>query len=142
MEECLFCRIVKGELPCHKVYEDDNVIAFEDINPVSEGHTLVVPKRHAENLFEMNPEDLSAVHLASQKIALAIRDALNPAGIAALQLNGRGVNQIVMHYHLHLIPRAAGGPELPVSHWGAKEGDPEALERTAEKIAAALGHGA
>ncbi|MFP3928350.1 MAG: HIT family protein [Desulfobacteraceae bacterium] len=138
MEECLFCRIAKGELPCHKVYEDQKVIAFEDINPVSEGHTLVVPKRHAENLFEMEADDLTAVHLASQKIARAIRDALNPSGIAALQLNGRGVNQIVMHYHLHLIPRTAGGPELPVSHWGAEKGDPEVLKQTASRIAAAI----
>jgi histidine triad (HIT) family protein len=138
MEDCIFCKIAKGELPCHKVYEDDKVIAFEDISPVSEGHTLVVPKRHAENLFEIADEDLAAVHLASRKILKAIRRALDPVGVAVLQLNGRGVNQIVMHYHVHLIPRAAGGPALPVSDWGAQEGDPAALAGTAEKIAASV----
>ncbi|MCF8062664.1 MAG: HIT family protein [Deltaproteobacteria bacterium] len=138
MEDCIFCRIARGELPCHKVYEDDKVIAFEDISPVSEGHTLVVPKQHAENLFEISAEDLTAVHLAGQKIVRAIRKALDPVGVAVLQLNGRGVNQIVMHYHVHLIPRAAGGPALPVSDWGAQEGDPEALAGTAGKIAAVM----
>jgi histidine triad (HIT) family protein len=138
MEDCIFCKIVRGELPCHKVYEDDRVIAFEDISPVSEGHTLVVPKNHAENLYDMAGEDLTAVHLASQKIADAIRKALAPVGVAALQLNGRGVNQIVMHYHLHLIPRAPESPPLPVSDWDVKPGNPEAIARTAEKIAAAL----
>ncbi len=138
MEDCIFCKIAAGELPCHKVYEDEKVIAFEDISPVSEGHTLVVPKRHAENLFEISDEDLAAVHMAGRKIARALQKALDPIGVAALQLNGRGVNQIVMHYHLHLIPRLAGGPALPVSDWGAEPGDPEALAGTAEKIAAAL----
>ena len=138
MEDCIFCKIVRGELPCHKVYEDDRVIAFEDISPVSKGHTLVVPKNHAENLYDMAGEDLTAVHMASQKIIRAIRKALDPIGVAALQLNGRGVNQIVMHYHLHLIPRAPESPPLPVSDWDVKPGDQEAIARTAEKIAAAL----
>lgn len=138
MEDCIFCKIAQGLLPCHKVYEDEQVIAFEDISPVSEGHTLVIPKRHAENLFEITGEDLTAVHLAGRKIAKAIQKALAPSGVAVLQLNGRGANQIVMHYHLHLIPRAAGGPALPVSSWDASDGDPEALAMTAAKIAAAL----
>jgi histidine triad (HIT) family protein len=138
MEDCIFCKIVRGEFPCHKVYEDDKVIAFEDINPVSEGHTLVVPKQHAENLFEIADGDLAAVHSACKKILEAIQKALDPVGVAVLQLNGRGVNQIVMHYHVHLIPRATDGPALPVSDWGAQEGDPEALARTAEKIAASV----
>ncbi len=138
MEDCIFCKIAQGLLPCHKVYEDEKVMAFADISPISEGHTLVIPKRHAENIFEINQEDLTSVHLAARKIARAVQKALAPAGVAFLQLNGRGVNQVVMHYHLHLIPRAAGGPALPVSNWDAGEGDPEALARTAAKIAAAL----
>jgi len=138
MEDCLFCKIARGEIPCHKVYENDRVIAFADINPVSEGHSLVVPKAHAENLYEISGEDLAAVHLAAQRILHAMQKALNPLGVAVLQLNGRGVNQIVMHYHVHLIPRAPGAPELPVSHWGAEPGDPEVLKATADKIAAAL----
>jgi len=138
VEDCIFCKIARGEIPCFKVYEDEKVIAFEDINPVSKGHTLVVPKAHYGNLYEVSVEDLCAVHSASRKIALAIRDALNPTGVAALQLNGRGVNQIIMHYHLHLIPRLEGAPPLVVSDWDAKEGDLEELKKTAEKIAGAL----
>ena len=138
MEDCIFCKIVRGELPCFKVYEDDMVIAFEDINPVSKGHTLVIPKNHAQDLWEIPAEDLAAVQLASKKIIQAIKDALNPTGVACLQLNGSGANQVVMHYHLHLIPRAAGAPELPVTCWELNQGDMEAIKQTAEKIAAAV----
>ncbi|MBW1721320.1 MAG: HIT family protein [Deltaproteobacteria bacterium] len=138
MEECIFCKIVKGEVPCFKVYEDDRVLAFADINPISEGHTLIIPKKHAENLWEIPTEDLAAIHLASKKLVQGIRKALNPEGVAVLQLNGRGVNQVVMHYHLHLMPRMADAPELPVTRWELKPGDMEAIQKTAEKIAAAL----
>jgi histidine triad (HIT) family protein len=125
-------------MPCFKVYEDDRVLAFEDINPISEGHTLIIPKKHAENLWEIPGEDLSAIHLASKKIIHAIHEALNPTGVAVLQLNGRGVNQVVMHYHLHLMPRTGDSPALPVSCWDLKEGDMAAIQETAEKIASAL----
>ena len=138
MGDCIFCKIVEGEIPCFKVYEDEQVLAFEDINPISEGHTLIVPKRHAQNLWEIPGEDLTAIHLASQKLGKAIVEALDVTGVAVLQLNGRGVNQVVMHYHLHLMPRTSGGPELPVSDWEMKQGDMEAIKKTAEKIAEAI----
>ncbi len=138
MEECIFCKIVNGELPSFKIYEDEKTFAFEDINPISQGHTLIIPKRHAENLWEIPEEDLAAVHFASKKIIQAIKDALNPLGVACLQLNGRGVNQVVMHYHLHLIPRANDEPELPVSSWELKPGDMKEIQQIAEKIAAAI----
>lgn len=138
MEDCIFCKIVQGEIPSFKVYEDDNVLAFEDINPVSEGHTLVIPKKHAENLFEISNEDLAAVQVASKKVAVAIKQALNPIGVAALQLNGRGVDQVVMHYHLHLVPRAGDAPPLPMTQWEITPGDMDAIKQTGEKIAAAM----
>jgi histidine triad (HIT) family protein len=138
MEACIFCKIVKGEIPCFKVYEDDRVLAFEDINPIAEGHTLIIPKAHAENLWEIPEDDLIAIQLASQKIVRAIRKVLNPAGVAVLQLNGRGVNQVIMHYHLHLMPRTDESPELPVSIWELKQGDMAAIEQTAERIAAEI----
>ena len=138
MEDCIFCKIIKGEIPSFKVYEDNKVLAFEDINPISQGHTLVIPKRHAQDLWEIPGDDLSAVHLASQKIIQAIKDTLNPSGVACLQLNGRGVNQVVMHYHLHLIPRTSGEFELPMTTWEMKAGDMEAIRHTSEKIAAAI----
>ena len=138
MEDCIFCKIIKGEIPSFKVYENDKVFAFEDISPISVGHTLVVPKRHAQNLWEIPGEDLTAVHLASQKIIQAIAGVLNPTGVACLQLNGKGANQVVMHYHLHLIPRSSEEPELPVTTWELKQGDMEAIKQTAEKIAVAI----
>lgn len=138
MEDCIFCKIIKGEIPSFEVYEDDKVLAFEDINPISQGHTLIIPKMHAENLWEIPGEDLTAIHITSQKIIRAIRDVLNPSGVACLQLNGRGVNQVVMHYHLHLIPRTSGEPELPMTTWELKQGDVKAIKQTAEQIAAAI----
>jgi histidine triad (HIT) family protein len=138
MEGCIFCKIVKGDIPCFKVYEDDRVLAFEDVNPISEGHTLIIPKAHAENIWEISDEDLTAIHLASKKVADAINDVLNPAGVAVLQLNGRGVNQVVMHYHLHLIPRVSGGPELKMTAWELIPGDMDAIKQTADRIAVAI----
>jgi histidine triad (HIT) family protein len=138
MEDCIFCKIVKGDIPCFKVYEDERVLAFEDINPISEGHTLVIPKKHAENLWDIAAEDLTAVQMAAKKIINGIKGALKPTGVAALQLNGKGANQVVMHYHLHLIPRISGKPSLPMTEWEMKPGDMEAIKHTAEKIAAAI----
>lgn len=139
MEDCIFCKIVEGEIPSFKVYEDEKVFAFGDINPISPGHTLIVPKRHARDLWEISGDDLTAVHLVSKKIIQAIKDALQPSGVACVQLNGPGANQVVLHYHLHLVPRIAGDPELPVATWELKEGDMEAIKETADKIAAAIG---
>lgn len=138
MEGCIFCKIVKGEIPSFKVYEDDRVFAFGDINPISQGHTLVVPKRHAQDLWEISTDDLSAVHMASKRIIQAIKAALNPTGIACLQLNGKGANQVVPHYHLHLIPRAEKEPDLPVSNWELKPGNMEAIKEVMEKIASGV----
>ncbi len=138
MEDCIFCGIVRGEIPCVKVYEDARVLAFEDINPIAEGHTLIIPKTHAENLFEMDEADLSAVIHASQKVAGAIQKALSPEGIAVLQLNGRGANQVVMHYHMHLVPRMPGAERLPITIWDIKPGDMDAIQATGAKIAAAV----
>ena len=139
MDECIFCRIVRGEIPSFKVYEDEQVFAFADINPISTGHTLVIPKRHARDLWEIREEDLAAVHRASKKLITAIRQALEPSGVACVQLNGPGANQVVPHYHLHLIPRLPGEPELPVATWELREGDMDAVRETADKITAAIG---
>ena len=138
MESCIFCKIIQGEIPSFKVYEDEKTFAFEDINPISTGHTLIVPKRHAKDLWEISDDDLIAIHLASKKVIQAIKSTLNPSGVACVQLNGPGANQVVLHYHLHLIPRVAGSPELPVASWELKEGDMKAIQETAARISAAL----
>lgn len=138
MEGCIFCKIVKGDIPCFKILEDDKVLSFADVNPINTGHTLIIPKRHAENIWEIDGEDLAAIHRASLKIAKAMKTSLNPDGIAFLQLNGRAVNQIVMHYHLHLIPRKSSDPKLTMTEWELVPGDMTAIGKTAEKIAAAI----
>jgi histidine triad (HIT) family protein len=138
MEGCIFCKIVRGEIPCFKILEDDRVLSFADVNPINTGHTLIIPKRHAENIWEIDGEDLAAIHRASLKIAKAMKTALNPDGIAFLQLNGRAVNQVVMHYHLHLIPRNSSDPKLTMTEWDLVPGDMAAIGKTAEAIAAAI----
>ena len=138
MTDCIFCKIVKGEIPNMTVFENERVLAFMDINPISTGHTLIIPKAHAENLYELNEDDLTQVILASQKVAAAIRHSLAPAGIAILQLNGKGVNQEVMHYHMHVVPRGTEEKPLPITSWELKPGDMDTIQKTAEAIKAAL----
>lgn len=138
MEDCIFCKIIKGEIPSFKVYEDEHVFAFEDINPMAEGHTLIIPKKHARDLWEIDGESLTAVQLASKKIIDAIDKALKPSGIAVMQLNGESVGQSIFHYHLHLIPRMTGNPRLPISGWELIPGDMDKIKETAEKIREAI----
>ncbi|MBW1889563.1 MAG: HIT family protein [Deltaproteobacteria bacterium] len=140
MDDCIFCKIVKGEVPSFKVYEDDRVYAFADINPISEGHTLIIPKAHAENLGEISDEDLVAIHRVSKKMYHAMQKTLGAGGIALVQANGRAVNQVVMHYHLHLIPRKDSQPRLAATQWDLVPGDMDTIKAVSAKIAAALGH--
>lgn len=137
-ENCIFCDIVAGKVPCHQVYEDDRTLAFMDVNPLAPGHTLVISKAHYANLLEMTPGDLAAVHQTSQKIAAAIVSALKAPGLAVLQLNGKGANQIVMHYHVHLIPRNRAKDKLKILEWKPKKGNTRSIKNKAEKIREAL----
>ena len=138
MDDCIFCKIVKGEIPSFKVYEDDRVYAFADINPVSDGHTLIIPKAHAENLGELAEADLVAIHKASQKMFHAMRTALGADAVALVQANGKAVNQVVMHYHLHLIPRKDSESRLAVTNWELVPGDMAAIEAVSGKLAQAM----
>jgi histidine triad (HIT) family protein len=138
MQECIFCKIVKGEIPCVKIFEDNRVLAFADINPILNGHTLIIPRTHAENIWEIDPDDLAAIHRASKTVAGAMKASLHPGGIALLQLNGRSVNQVVMHYHLHLIPRGENDPPLTMTDWKLVPGDMQVIQQTAEKISKAI----
>ena len=108
MEDCIFCKIIKGEIPCYKIYEDEKVLAFLDIHALSKGHILVVPKKHVENIFEVETEELKALILVVQKLSRRIKEKLNPEGINILQRNGRGAGQEVPHFHFHIVPRYAG----------------------------------
>jgi histidine triad (HIT) family protein len=105
MKDCIFCKIVKGEVPSQKIYEDNDLVAFLDANPLSKGHMLVVPKKHYKNLLEIPDELLSRIHLATKKLTKAISDAFNVEEFNILQNNGRSAGQTVFHYHVHIIPR-------------------------------------
>ena len=107
---CIFCAIVAGRAPAHRVYEDEHTLAFMDIFPVTDGHTLVIPKPHFENVYECDADALAAVARASHRVAHAIRDELAPDGLMVFQLNGAAAGQTVFHYHMHLMPRRHGEP--------------------------------
>ena len=130
--QCIFCRLVAGEIPSARVYEDDLVIAFMDIAQVNPGHVLIATKRHATNLFEITPEEAAAVMQSAQKMAEAVRIAFDPPGLTLLQANGKEGEQTVFHFHLHVLPRHANdGVGL---NWPRKEPAPEVLQDYAQRL--------
>ena len=118
MNDCIFCKIIKGEIPCFKIFEDDHAFAFLDINPIERGHTLVIPKFHAKELFFLPPEELAGVMPAIQRTATLLKKKLGCDGLALSQLNGEAAGQTVFHVHFHLIPRYAGTPKTARPHDG------------------------
>jgi histidine triad (HIT) family protein len=131
----VFARILRGEIPAHKVHEDAHTLAFMDVMPQSPGHTLVIPKSEAENLFELAPESLAATILTTQRVARAVNKAFGPPGVLIAQLNGLGAGQSVFHIHFHIIPRFEG---LDLKLHARELADPKVLAQQAEKIRAAL----
>ena len=131
----IFAKILRGELPCIRVHEDDDVLAFMDIMPRSDGHTLVIPKAPARSLDDITPESLSTLMRGVQIIARAAKAGLQADGITLNQFNESAGGQVVFHIHVHILPRWEGVPLRP--HTGAMA-DPKVLERFAEKIRAAL----
>ncbi|TRZ80761.1 HIT family protein [bacterium] len=105
MKNCLFCKIIKGEIPSHKIYEDEKTLAFLDVNPVSRGHALVISKKHAKNLFDISKQDLIAVSMTIKKIAKILKNKLGAEGINILQANEEVAGQSVFHIHFHIVPR-------------------------------------
>ena len=116
--DCIFCAIAAGEIPSFKVYEDDVVLAYLDISPFTEGHTLVIPKAHSEGLLDTPDETLAAVLARVRKVAAHLKSALPCDGFNILQNNGEAAGQTVMHIHFHIIPRYAGEPLAFESHKG------------------------
>ena len=133
--DCIFCQIVSGAAPCFRVCEDDRTLTFLDLFPVAEGHALIVPKLHADDLFGMDRETLAAVSATSLRVAAAIKRVLAPDGLGIFQLNGAAAGQTVFHYHMHLLPRNEG---VPFALHTRVRGDDGVLERTAARLAAAL----
>lgn len=109
MSGCIFCKIVNGEIPSAKVFENEHVVAFLDISQVTKGHTLVIPKVHKENIYELTPDIARNVFETVPKIANAIKEQFQPVGMNILNNNGEKAGQSVFHYHIHLIPRYGKG---------------------------------
>jgi histidine triad (HIT) family protein len=135
--DCIFCKIINNEIPSVKVYEDDSVFAFLDINPLNAGHLLVIPKAHAETIHEISEADFVAVATATHKLAAAVKKALSPDGINLMQLNGKAANQVVPHLHVHIVPRWSGDG-LAICKWELVAGDMEEIKAVGEKIQKAL----
>jgi len=134
--DCVFCRIRDGQVPAVKVHGDDRTVAFMDINPLNEGHLLVMSRAHAPTLLDASEEDLAAVIRTVRRMAAAVQRALNPDGINLFQANGEAAFQSVRHFHMHVVPRWKGdGKGLT---WTLTRGDPEQIRATAAKIRAAL----
>lgn len=131
-QDCLFCKIVAGDLPATRVHEDERTVAFMDISPATSGHLLVIPRRHARDLHEIDAEDLAAVARTGQAMAARVRDKLGADGITLINSTGAAAWQTVFHFHLHVIPRYDGDPlRLP---WVPGPGDPDAIAATAAKL--------
>lgn len=134
--QCIFCRLVAGEIPSAKVHEDDLTIAFMDIGQVNPGHVLVATKRHAVTLLDITPEEAGAVMQAAQRVARAVQAAFDPPGMTLFQANGPVGGQTVFHFHLHVLPRHEDdGMALA---WPRKEPGAAVLQNYAARLRAAL----
>jgi histidine triad (HIT) family protein len=127
--ECLFCKIVAGDLPGTIIDSDELTLSFMDINPVTRGHALVVPRNHSRDVHEIGTEDLAAVMLAAQRLAARARDALGADGVNILNFNGRAAWQSVFHFHVHMIPRYEDDPLR--LQWVPGPGDPDEIAAAA-----------
>ena len=131
----IFAKILRGEVPSHRVYEDDDTVAILDVMPQSDGHTLIIPKAAAESLFDLDVGVAEAVMRTGQRLALAVRQAFHPDGVTLMQFNGAEAGQTVFHFHLHVIPRYAG---QPLRSHGRGFADPAVLAEQAMRLKAAL----
>jgi len=131
----IFARILRGEIPAHKVFEDEHTLAFMDVMPQADGHALVIPKAEAENLFELPPQALTATILTTQRVARAVKKAFDAPGILVAQLNGPAAGQSVFHIHFHVVPRHEG---LDLRLHARDMADPATLAEHAARVRAAL----
>lgn len=134
--DCIFCLIANGDIPSDTVYEDEYFRAILDLSPASKGHTLLLPKYHAEDLFAL-PDDVAArVMPTAKKIAKAVKEAMGADGVNILQNNGEAAGQTVKHFHVHIIPRKAG--DSVMEQWVPKKSDPGEQKKIAEAVAALI----
>lgn len=135
-DDCVFCRIVAGTLPCFRVTEDAETLAFMDINPFNPGHALVIPRAHFANAYEIPPELAAATMATAVRVARAARSVLAPDGINLVQANDIGAGQTVFHFHIHIFPRRLD--DEAKFNWDQVPGDFAAIKALGERIAAAI----
>jgi histidine triad (HIT) family protein len=129
---CIFCKIVAGEIPAQVIEQDEQTLTFMDIAPATRGHALVIPKRHVTDLWEIEPEQLAAVSTAAQRQALRVRDRLRADGVNLINSCRPAAWQTVFHFHMHVIPRYAGDPlKLP---WEPTPGDMDEIAAAAQEL--------
>ena len=131
MNDCLFCKIVSKEIPCEKIYEDKDFLAFLDINPVNQGHTLVIPKKHSRTILEMSDKDTKEIMIVVRKIANKIKKSLKTDGINIMINSESAAGQIIFHTHIHIIPRFLGDG---LKHWPSQKYKPGEAQFIAKKI--------
>ena len=131
-ENCIFCKILAGEIPSTAVYEDDDFKAILDVNPAARGHVIILPKNHAANIYELPDEDASKIMVVAKKIATAIEKAYHCDGLNIVQNNGEAAGQTVKHFHMHLIPRYENDGQHIL--WNPGESTPEELEEIRKTI--------
>ena len=134
--QCIFCKLVAGEIPAARVYEDDLTLAFMDLGQVNPGHVLVATKRHAATLFDITPEEAAAAMQTAQKVAQAVQAVFDPPGLTLLQANGKEGDQTVFHFHMHVVPRHED--DGITFTWPRQEPGPAVLQGYAERLRAAL----
>jgi histidine triad (HIT) family protein len=130
--DCIFCKIVAGTVPCFRLFEDADTLAFMDINPVHDGHCLIIPKAHYPTVFDIAPTAFAAAAQTAVRVARAVDAAVKPAGINLMQANGEGAGQSVGHFHLHILPRRANDRLL--FNWDPKPGEHAHIAEIAERI--------
>ncbi len=138
MPSCIFCKIVRGDLPSYKVFEDENVLAFLDIHPTNPGHTLVIPKAHVGNIFEITPEVWAQVMEVVRKLSGVIENALGAKGINLMMNNREHAGQVVDHAHVHIIPRFTGDAHRQWSHSSYKSGEAETIQQKIRAVTYSL----
>ena len=134
--DCVFCKIIRGEIPAQRLFEDERVLAFLDINPLAPGHTVVIPKYHAEVLHALPAEWTAALSVRFGRLAEVLVQVVGAEGYNVLQNNGRVAGQVVPHVHFHIIPRRSG--DGLGYRWNARPADADELARLAEQVRAAL----
>lgn len=135
MSDCIFCKIINGDIPSAKVFENEHVLAFLDISQVTKGHTLIIPKIHKENIYELTPEIAQQVFEVAPKIANALKETYHPIGMNLVNNNGEKAGQSVFHFHLHLLPRYGEGDGFGAI-WKSHQSEysPEDFQKMANEI--------